>query len=120
MYPMPPPRTSLPTAAGALLIIAGITGLLAWIVVLSLGGVIESMFPPGTGIGAIIVACGAIEITFALIALLGGVMALQRKNWGVALAGSILGLFLIGFLGEASILSLISLILIAISRREFL
>jgi len=46
-------------------------------------------------------------------------MAVQRKSWGLALAGSILGLFTIGFVFEATVMSLIALILLAISRKEF-
>ena len=63
---------------------------------------------------------GAIGIIFGLIALIGGVMALQRKKWSLALIGSILGLFMIGLVVlEASILSLIAIILLANSKNEF-
>src|SRR3989304_5163786 len=76
--------------------------------------------PGAEGLAAIIVVCGAIGIIFGLIALIGGVMALQRKKWSLALIGSILGLFTIGFVVfEASILSLVALILLAISKNEF-
>jgi cobalamin synthase len=46
-------------------------------------------------------------------------MALRRKMWALALVGSILGLFTFGFYGISSILSLVALIILAISRKEF-
>ncbi|MEK6851013.1 MAG: hypothetical protein AABY30_00585, partial [Candidatus Thermoplasmatota archaeon] len=66
----------------------------------------------------LIVICCGIEIIFSLIALIGGVFAIQRKMWGLGLAGGILGLLTWGFF-IGSILALVGLILIAISRKEF-
>lgn len=63
--------------------------------------------------------CGAIGIILSLFALLGGIMSLQRKNWAFALVGGILGLFTIGFI-IGSVLSLVALILIAVSKKEYL
>ena len=111
----PPQKTAMPTAAGILLIIAGVLGLIDWGIVLAFGTL--AAFIPF--LGAIILICGIIGITFSVFALLGGIMAVQRKMWGLALTGSILGLFTVGFVGEASLLSLIALILIAVSHREF-
>jgi uncharacterized membrane protein HdeD (DUF308 family) len=48
-----------------------------------------------------------------IIAIIGGIFALQRKCWGLALAGSIAAFF------PASILGLGSVVFIAISRDEF-
>lgn len=63
--------------------------------------------------------CGAIGIILSLFALLGGIMSLLRKNWALALVGGILGLFTIGFI-IGSVLSLVALILIAVSKKEYL
>ena len=71
------------------------------------------------GFETILLVCGLIGITFSAFALLGGIMAIQRKMWGLALVGSILGLFIIGPVFISSLLSLIALILIAITHREF-
>lgn len=130
MPPMAPPmgmpakpKTIMPTLAGIFLIIAGLEGMVLWGLVAAAGGVLAGFFvgiPGAEGLAAIIVICGAIGIIFGLIALVGGVMALQRKRWSLALIGSILGLFMLGFVVfEASILSLIAIILLAISRHEF-
>ena len=117
------PKTMKPTIAGIFMIIAGIEGMVLWGLVAAAGGVLSSVFagvPGAEGLAAIVVVCGAIGIIFGLIALIGGVMALQRKKWSLALIGSILGLFMIGFVVfEASILSLVALILIAMSKKEF-
>ncbi len=112
---MAPQRTALPIAGGALLIVAGILGLIQWGVVVAYGSAAATIIP---GLGAIIVICGAIGIIFSLIALIGGVFAIQRKMWGLALAGGILGLFSLGYV-IGSILALVGLILVAISRKEF-
>jgi hypothetical protein len=114
-FQAPPQKTALPLAAGALLIVAGAVGLIDWAVVLAFGTLV-SIIPV---FGTIVLICGIIGITFCVFALLGGVMAVQRKMWGLALVGSILGLFTIGFYGISSILSLVALILIAVSQREF-
>ena len=46
-------------------------------------------------------------------------MALRRRMWGLALVGSILGLFTIGYFGLSSLLSLIALIVLVMSKDEF-
>lgn len=63
--------------------------------------------------------CGSVEIVLSVLMLIGGVFAAQRKMWAFALVASILGLFTIGFLFLGSVFALVSLILIATSRREF-
>jgi len=95
------------------LILAGIIALISWGIVLALGGLLAAVG------GELLILIGAVGVIFGLFAIIGGAMAVRRKSWGLALVGSILGLFTIGFVGEATVLSLIALILIAISRREF-
>ncbi|MEW6069618.1 MAG: hypothetical protein AB1485_03290 [Candidatus Thermoplasmatota archaeon] len=119
----PPPyrkeRTGLPVAAGALLIVTGILGLIGGIyylfIFLVVGGAVGFFFPE---LGAIIAVCGSLGVIFAIIALLGGIFAIKRRKWALALIGSILGLFTAGF-WVSSILALVALILIAISHEEF-
>jgi len=112
----PPQKTGMPLAAGALLLAAGILGLIDWVYSILFLSSIGFFFP---GLETILLVCGIIGITFSVLALLGGVMAIQRKMWGLALVGSILGLFILGPYGISSLLSLIALILIAITHREF-
>ena len=71
------------------------------------------------GLATLVYICGGIFIVLSIITLLGGVMALRRRMWGLALVGSILGLFIIGPVFVSSLLSFIGLIILAISRDEF-
>lgn len=116
--PMPQERTALPIAGGALLLVAGILGIVQWGWVFAAGATALGLGIPIPGLAEAIAICGAIGIIFSLIALLGGVFAIQRKMWGLAIAGGILGLFTLGFV-IGSILALIGLILVAVARKEF-
>jgi len=69
-------KTWKPTTAGILCIIAGIIVVVPGILVLAF----DDMF-------------GAPSIVPGIIAIAGGIHALKRKGWGLALAGSICGLF---------------------------
>lgn len=62
----------------------------------------------GGGLG---VACGVIVLILGVLAILGGIFAIQRKSFALALIGAIFTI--------PSILGLIGLILIAVSRDEF-
>jgi len=91
--------------------------MLAWgLIVFVEGSSYEAIFP---GIAAVFLICGFIEFIFAIVMIAGGIMALDRRMWGLALVGGILGLFTIGFFLETSIMSLIALVLIIVSRNEF-
>jgi len=119
--PMAKPQTWKPMLAGILLIIAAIDGMSFWGFLAFAGAAMSSIIPGfGGALSAIFLICGAIAIVFGIIAILGGIMAIRRKMWALALVGSILGLFFLGWAGfEASLMSFIALILLAISRNEF-
>lgn len=70
-------------------------------------------------VGAFLFICAAIEIAFGCLALLGGAMAIQRKSFAVAIAGAIFCMISVGPMFISSILGLIGLILIAISKDSF-
>jgi len=55
----------------------------------------------------------AITLIIGLVSLVSGIYALQRKKWGLALAGSILAILTFTPLGIAST------VLIALARNEF-
>lgn len=130
---LPTQKSSNPTIAGILLIIAGVLGAITGIFLAIVGSLLPGMigtipteyynysnFEITTGfIQNIYVFCGSIIIVLAIFTLLGGIMALKRKMWGLALLGAILGLFTVGLFFTSSILSLIALILIALSKQEF-
>jgi len=122
MYGAPPakPHTMMPMIAGLLLIVSAIIAIAFWAYVAFVASALVGILPVGGEMfQTIIVVCGAIFIVLGIIELLGGIMALRRKMWALALVGSILGLFTFGFYGISSILSLVALIILAISRKEF-
>ena len=130
-FEQPPKRSSVPMVAGILLIIAGVIGILFWVQIFFIDvNTLEStidisqfqqMDPsitPERLIG-FLNTCAIIGCIVAVFPILGGIFALKRKMWGIALAGSIIGLFSIGMLLLSSGFSLIGLILLIVSRKEF-
>jgi len=114
-------RTGMPTAAGILLILSALISLPFWLVFGFFFGAIGagmSMIPGFGGAGGLLMICSTIGIIISIVVLLGGVFALKRSHWGFTLIGSIFGLFTIGFY-ISSILSLIALILLIVSKNEF-
>jgi hypothetical protein len=65
------------------------------------------------------IICGTIGFFLSVFSILGGIMSIRKRMWGLALAGGILGLFTIGPIFISSFMSLIAIVLIALSRREF-
>jgi hypothetical protein len=61
----------------------------------------------------ILVAIAVPLAALAVLAMVGGILALQRKSWGLALAGSIAAVLPFSLVGMAA------LILTALSRDEF-
>jgi hypothetical protein len=89
-------QTWKPTAAGTLTISAGVLGLIVGIVLI--------------GRSPLFIV-GLLAIMIGVVAVAGGVCALKRRVWGLALAGSICSVFC--WLGIPAI------IFIALSKQEF-
>jgi len=110
-----------PGTAGILCIIAGILGLIIGIGIELLGGIAGAVIQqlhvtiPGLSglVGGLIAGIGIVELVFGVVAILGGVFALRRRVWGLALAGSICATFVIWVLGIPAI------IFTALARDEF-
>jgi len=127
----PTSKTSIPMIAGIFLLIAGVLAILSWVQVLMLDAAtvesmidvsqIQQMYPEITPeqIAGFLNTCAIIGCIISVFPILGGILAFKRKLWGIALACSIIGLFSIGILFSSSGLSLIALILLIISRKEF-
>ena len=94
-------KSSMPMIAGILLIIAGVLALLSWISVITMDvsmidmSVLQELDPTITleQVQELLVICGTIGCILAVIPILGGILALKRKLWGIALAGGVVGLF---------------------------
>ncbi len=112
-------RTWKPTAAGVLTIIVGILGLLialALVIGLGIAGTLVDMIPgfPGASFIALLAIPG---IILSIIAIVGGIYALRRSVWGLALAGAICAFFVLPLLGW--ILAILAIIFVALGKREF-
>ncbi len=135
MGPAPAPvapaaRGSLiPVVGGILIIISGIIGIVIGLTLAVAASAISEMFADLYGgmygidvlgmFEGILVACGVIWFIIGLIAFIGGVFGLRKKRWGLAIVGGVFALLTIGPYFIGSILGLIGLILVAISKREF-
>jgi hypothetical protein len=107
-------RTAKPTAASILNIIAG-AGCVLGALGMGLGAAIFGpwagfpFFLPGIFIGLMAIPMAALGV----LAIIGGVFAVQRRRWRWALVSSIAAVLV------SHILGVISIILIALSKDEF-
>jgi hypothetical protein len=102
-------KTWKPTTAGILCIIAGAIAVIVGIVVGLIGSFIGGLFGlPWPGL------FGIPSLIFGIIAILGGIYALRRQVWGLALAGSICAL-----IGPWGILGLLAIIFVSLGKGEF-
>ena len=134
-------RTWKPTTAGILNIISGAFGIAAGIFVMGVGGMISGLsgvdwsawekwggtWGPGPGpadiqemlpevigfVTAISIIVGIVLLAFGIITLVGGIYAIKRRKWGLALAGSILAL------PVGSILGILAIIFVSLGKNEF-
>ncbi len=111
----PVKRTPMPMIAGILCIVDGGFTLLALIgLIIASFFVIASPIPRyGLSEATILLIIGIVLLILGILAVVGGIYALRRKNFGMALTGSIAAFLPFSLLGLASI------ILIALSKDEF-
>ena len=101
-------RRWMPTVAGILSIIAGAIGFFVGILVAAVGAA------AGAGAGIFgLEAIGAPLIAIGIVAIIGGVFALRKRIWGLALAGAICSL------PCSWLLAIPAIVFIAMSKREF-
>ena len=102
-------KTWKPTVAGILAIIAG-----------ALEVIVGIVYATGVGFWAGIIGMGWLSVIFAplivlgIIAIIGGIFALRRNIWGLALAGSICAL-----IGPWFILGVLAIIFVSLGKGEF-
>ncbi len=122
-------KTWKPTVAGILNIVAGVLSLLGAIgviigiiVFISVGSApfLADMWRDigDLGVGPnlliiILVIAAIFSAILGILPLIGGIYALQRKKWGLALAGSIIAIF------GSFIMGILATIFIAMSKDEF-
>ena len=114
-------RTWKPTTAGILSIIAGALTVITGIIVSAARGMMFAY--PWTTYGGdwaemlqaaqIVGVVGAVLIILGIVTIVGGVFALKRRLWGLALAGAIIALF------PTIILGILAIIFVAMGKGEF-
>lgn len=105
------PPTAMPVIAGVLILISEGFKLLASLGIVVAGSlfIIWDNFNAGLILPLILIPV----LFFTVIAIIGGIFALQRRYWGWALAGAIITAF------PFSILGLAAVVLLALSKDEF-
>jgi hypothetical protein len=94
-------NTWQPTVAGILTIVAGATGVISGLATWSFPFHLFFFAGPAICLGA--------------VAIIGGIFALKRQNWGFSLAGAICSTFI----APVSALGIAAIIFLAISKKEF-
>jgi hypothetical protein len=100
--------------AGILDLVIGIPGLIIGIICAVIGGVLTFFV---AGLGALI---GAPLIILSIVAIVGGVFAIRKRVWGLALAGAICG-FIVGlpFIAPAILLGIPAIVFTALGKGQF-
>ena len=101
-------ETWKPTVGGILAIFGGAIEMIFGIVVAAVGSIGWFFGMPWFS------AIGAPLIILGIIAIVGGIYALKRRIWGLALAGSICAL-----VGPWGLLGILSIIFVSLGKREF-
>ncbi len=121
----PVETTWKPTAAGVINIVIGILNLFGMFIIMVIlvaigGGLmalsrIAELMPLWLSgiIQGFMVIAALLTAVFSALPLIGGINALQRKNWGLALAGSIVAIF------STTLPGIAATVLVALSRKEF-
>jgi len=99
-------KTWKPPTAGILSIVAGLLGLIGGLVVGVIGGTFAGLAEI-PGIGGVLAAIAIPLIIIGIVAIVGGIYAVKRRLWGLALAGTICSLICVWFLGIPAIIFVI-------------
>ena len=120
----PAEKSVLSLVGGILILIAGIMGLAMGGIFLAIDA--NDLDQWGVDVSGtlnvledILTVCGIIFVVLGLIAVIGGFFGVQRKHWGIAILGGVLGLFCIGPWMLGSVFALVGLILVAVSKKDF-
>jgi hypothetical protein len=123
--------SSYPLIAGILLLIGGFISILLWVPVIIMDiSIFETVVdisqfqqidPSFTieDVKIFMTNCAIIGIIISVFPILAGLISIKKKLWGISLAGSIIGLtmFIPSIIG--GVLSLVAMILLFLSKKEF-
>ena len=108
-------QTWKPTTAGILSIVSGASGVVFGLVIALVGGSAAWYTGVPFFVPRIMTLIGAPMVVLGVLALVGGIYAVRRELWGLALAGAI-GAFLIP---PTSILGILAIIFVVMGKGEF-
>jgi hypothetical protein len=121
--------TIFPIIAGILLVFTGLISIIGWFLFLNmdvslLGDLlkqIQETVPSYTidDLKNFISVCSSIGIVVSIFPILGGILSIKKKLWGISLTSSIFGFVVIIPFIFLIFIPLISMILLIISRRYF-
>lgn len=117
-------KTWKPTVAGILDIVSGAIGLIAVFGLLIAISITGGLYIPGTEqipkfVPSLLTGISVPLAILSILSLVGGIYAVQRKKWGLALAGSISAIFAsIPLLGGLPV-GITATVLTALSKDEF-
>lgn len=111
----PPKKHSvMPLIGGILIVLSALHELYSGLVLAFWSDTVGSMLPVDFGLDELLLACGLILVIVAIIGVIGGIFAIQRKKFALAVVGGIFSL-----MGLYFIVPLVGLILIIVSKDEF-
>jgi hypothetical protein len=107
----------MPVTAGILDLVAGVAGLVVGIIYAVIAGLVTFFI---AGLGAVI---GAPLIILGIVAIVGGLFAIRKRAWGLALVAAISG-FVVGVLGfpwtaPAIALGIAAIVFTALGKGQF-
>ena len=115
-------NSSSPTAAGVLSIVSGVFGILMGAGLILIAVFFFSLvsfedYPyeglPLVFLESLFLGWGIFTLLLAILAVIGGIYTLQRRHWGLALAGSIAAILV------AFPIGVVAVIFTALSKSEF-
>lgn len=114
-------KTWKTTTAGILAIVAGAVGVVEWVAVVVLEINAWGWLAIGNflGLGGIVPAVAGVTIAIRIVAIVGGVFALKRRRWGLALAGCICAIFSSFLIFLNVPLGVAAIVLVVLGRGEF-
>lgn len=122
-WPQAAPRSGRAIIGGALLIVSGLIGMASTFIIFTQPltkadiATIQNMTAGDLAANALFVFAVVYAQAFAI---LGGIMAIQRKNWKLAVVCGVASLFNFGFFLTGSLVGLAGLVSIITARRDFL
>lgn len=108
-------QTWKPTTAGILSIICGGFGVIIGSVIALLGGSVAWMVGVPFFVPRLLGLIGVPMIVLGVVAIIGGIYAVRRRLWGLALAGAICALLI----PPQLILGILAIIFVILGKDEF-